>query len=425
MSNYPGIRLLMTGDELIHGDIIDTNYSYLATTLIENGLVVQEKCTVGDNLGTLVHQIRRLSEASDILLINGGLGPTQDDLTAEAMAQAFDIELEQIPEARCHVEAWCERRGFALSPASLKQATLPHGAKIFPSSPGSAAAFCIRANDCLVIATPGVPSELKHIVKEELLSHILDIFDCNKPEPLTKFTLLGIGESSLQSLIDQTPAIKDNLEIGFRAGLPTLELKYRTKTGVDPDHSKDAKQLLEQAVADHLIDDRPSTVAQVLLKTLQETNQQFCTAESCTGGMIASELTRLPGASAHFQGAIVSYSNNVKHQVLGVEESTLETHGAVSEPVAKQMLAGALQQTQAEIGVAVTGIAGPDGGSADKPVGTVWIAWGTEHAVKTVRLCVKFPRVQFQQLVSAISMELVRRELKQQENPPAWLARWS
>ncbi len=421
------ISLLMTGSELMSGDIVDTNSAFIATALSEIGLTVNEKVTVGDHREDLQSQILRLSSESGLLIINGGLGPTIDDLTAEVLAHAANESLTINKEAEQHITYWCQKRGFKANQANLKQALLPASCQIFADAPGSAPAFHMTINHCLVIATPGVPSELKQITNNHLLDFIPKQLSIKPELPWKKYFLMGIGESRLQQLIiDELNGIDDVLQIGFRADFPALELKLKPagKRAADDIEVTQWQQQLLGLLENFIITSDTNNFAKRLVQALQEKGKTFSCAESCTGGLLASEITKVPGASDVFPGSIVSYSNQIKHKLLGVPEEVLNTHGAVSEQTVQAMFSGIINTMHSDYAIAITGIAGPDGGSEEKPVGTVWIAWGT--ATENATICINVPlgRVMFQQLLTTICLDLVYRHLNGNPQTPTYLSRW-
>ena len=222
--------LMMTGSELMSGDIIDSNSNYLSQQLMRLGVSVSEKVTVGDDHDALCAQIIRLYQNNDLLIINGGLGPTQDDISSKAIASATQQDIITHPAAKQHILDWCQSKGYVANQANLKQAQLPAHASIFSKAPGSAAAFYLFHQQCLVIATPGVPSELKHITEKNILPFLNRHFCIEAQASLQRYSLFGIGESRLQEMINSNfKGIDECLEIGFRACWPQLELKFRNK----------------------------------------------------------------------------------------------------------------------------------------------------------------------------------------------------
>lgn len=405
------LNLLLTGNELMAGDIIDSNSSMIAQRFAPFGWRVSKKVTVGDDMDELCAEIRSLSEGADVLIINGGLGPTVDDLTAQAMAKVAGVAVREHPEALKSLEAWCERRNFPLTAANHKQAVLPEGCDILQNTRGSAVGIAMTHKGCLLLATPGVPSELDLMLDNAVLPLLEQRFDHGFIRTL-RLGVFGLGESGIQEMINRELGDwPENIELGFRASMPVLEVKLTCRESVDPAHLAHWRARVEALMADHLLGEVPVSLPSALLDACKQKQLSLCTAESCTGGLIAAQLTGISGSSAVFQGGIVSYSNKVKMKQLGVEGRTLERDGAVSEAVVRQMLGGALSACDADVGIAVTGIAGPDGGSPDKPVGTVWIAWGGLDSMQAIALCLPFERLAFQRWVAALSLDLLRRQV--------------
>lgn len=415
------ISLLMTGNELMSGDTVDSNSALIARALAESNLQPDMKITTGDDRDLLHESIAQLCKSSDVLIVNGGLGPTADDLTAEILAELAGTELHEHPGAREHVETWCQRRGIEANQSNLKQAFVPRGATLVENPVGSAVGFAIDIYRCRVIATPGVPSELKAMLPS-VLERTRERTG-GETAPILRLQTFGIGESTIQQRVNQMPDWPMEVELGFRAGMPQLELKLR----VESEHQIPAQQAclerLTESFGDHIIGTGDATLAQALQQVLRDQGKTLVTAESCTGGTIASMMTREAGSSAVFHAGYVTYANHVKTALLGVSEADLEEHGAVSEPVVRQMLLGALDRSGADIGVAVSGIAGPDGGTDDKPVGTVWLAWGTTDEVRTRKVVIPGSRQLFQTLVSAAGLDLVRRQLLGLPREPHYFAR--
>lgn len=406
------IAFLMTGSELMSGDIIESNSAEMARQLATIGLSVKERVVIGDDKLQLKDTISRLSCNFDMLIINGGLGPTSDDLTAEILSDISQQPLLEHKEATHHIIQWCQHRGTEANLANLKQALLPQNARIFPHAPGSASAFYLYINDCLVIATPGVPSELNHILRHQLLDFLQKKLPCESEEQWQRYSLLGIGESQLQQVIhDHFPELIQFFDIGYRATLPCLEFKLKRKKNSQFDQQKRLESSILNYLSPFLINEGNNSLVENIVKLLQEEKKSLSCAESCTGGLISSEITKVTGSSSVFYGAIVSYSNALKENLLHVKSSTLNQYGAVSQEVSIAMLKGALNQCRSDYAIAVTGIAGPEGGSEEKPAGTVWIAYGNKYKYDSIGLLLPFKRHDFQMMVTIIALDLIRREV--------------
>lgn len=409
----PKVQLLLTGNELMTGDIVDSNSAMMAQVLKDIGLGVNRKVTVADDLTLLVNEITYMANTSDILIINGGLGPTVDDLTAQALALAIGEELTQHPQALAHLITWCQQRGVELNGPNLKQAVLPKDCQIIANKNGSAVGFSVRHNNCDIYCTPGVPHELKTM----LLEQIIPAISANLPHGLitdvTRLQVFGLGESSLQKMIDeQLPQWPATIDLGFRAGMPLLEVKLTTDTDKGLALKTIWQEKLANVLGDHLIaeiKEKPKSLAEHVLNQLHQNNLKITTAESCTGGLIASKLTEISGSSINFEAGFVTYSNEMKTAMLDVPASLFEQYGAVSEEVVIAMAKGSLIKSNADLTIAVSGIAGPNGGTEEKPVGTVWFAWGSIDDIKTQCLLLPYKRIKFQQFVAAIGLDLLRR----------------
>jgi nicotinamide-nucleotide amidase len=417
------VQLLLTGDELMTGDIIDTNSIMVADALMPLGLVLQRKVVVGDQLTALVNEIESLSKSADVLIVNGGLGPTIDDLTAQALGQVIQQPLQVHQQAMGQLSAWCKRRNYPLNEPNKKQAILPVGVDIVENETGSAPGFKINHNNCLIICTPGVPSELNTMLNSGIVP-LLKILSPNEYTKVAKYQVFGVGESTVQKMLAAAfPQWPEEIELGFRAAFPMLEVKLTVRSKEGADSLALWQSNVEAILAGHIIATGDVGLAEELVKQLIIKNKTLALAESCTGGLIASKVTSVAGSSQVFEAGVVSYSNRVKHKVLGVSNETLLQHGAVSEQVVLEMAKGVLALSGSDYAVAVSGVAGPGGGSEDKPVGTCWIAWGAKEALKTHRLFFPGNREYFQQYIATGALDLIRRELLQIEEAPLYFSR--
>jgi nicotinamide-nucleotide amidase len=419
------IQLLMTGSELMRGTTTDTNSVRIADALASVGLAIYRKVTVGDDPALLVQELQSITQDADVLIVNGGLGPTSDDLTAQALSEATGTILVENATALAHLEQWCGRTKIPLNTANRKQVLLPAIAFILDNPVGSAVGFGLHLNGCLVLCTPGVPRELEAMLADSVLPKLQrDFPDCEQ-QIILRLHLFGIGESQAQDLIDRAiPAWPDGVVLGFRAGMPTVEVKLLARKSV-ADIAQQYFAKMQSLLADYIVADGENNMQAALLDLLAAQKKTLACAESCTGGLIASMLTEIPGSSRVFTGGFVTYSNAMKTTMLGVCEKTLADYGAVSEQTARQMLQGTLQKSNADYAVAVTGIAGPDGGSDEKPVGTVWIAWGTKDRSNACCFRLGSPRKRCQQLTAAIALDLVRRAALGEEKNPPYFKRWA
>lgn len=420
------LKLLLTGNELMTGDTVDSNSAMIAQLCLEQGIQVNYKSTVSDDLAQLVDEIRRLTTSAEVLIVNGGLGPTLDDMTAEALAQVMGVKLEENAQAMSHLQTWCTAHNYELSEANRKQIFLPEGITLVPNPEGTALGFKAVIKGCLVICTPGVPHELRTMLKQQILPELRTMLPSNIKPERSRYRVFGFGESGLQQRINDTyPDWPEEVELGFRASMPLMEVKLKVDFAEHSPLLQQWRANMRDLLGDHLVTEDKRTLAHVVVDLLKAQSKKMTCAESCTGGLIASMVTEISGASTVFEAGFVTYSNTIKSSVLGVSDEDLNSTGAVSEPVVRQMLLGALKVSGADIGVAVSGIAGPDGGSAEKPVGTVWLAWGGldnkgQDDVHVKELYFPGNRVFFQKIIAALALDLLRRELLQSKEEPVY-----
>lgn len=407
------------------GDIIDSNSAMIAQHFLPLGATIQKKVTIADDINLLINEILNISKHADVLIINGGLGPTIDDLTAQALAHSCQIPLEEHPAAMLHLKEWAIRRGISLDKANLKQAMLPQNVNIIINRTGSAVGFHINFQQCDIYCTPGVPSELEIMLQEEIIPLIQPKLSQLEQYQVLRLHVFGIGESALQSMIDEHfPDWPQQIEIGFRAASPFLELKLAIHLNKDEPLLKTYTEKLYTLLGDHILaklSGKMPTMAEYVLNLLIKENKQLTTAESCTGGLISSLLTNIAGASKAFEAGYITYSNQMKQKMLDVSGETLSKYGAVSKQVVIEMAQGALIKSNANYVIAVSGIAGPEGGTAEKPVGSVWIAWGNNKKINTTYLCIKGNRNYFQVAVANRALDLIRRELLISNEKPNYI----
>ena len=405
------VQLLLTGNEIMSGDTIDSNSALIARRLGEVAIGVHRKVTVGDDLALLVAELAAMADDADLLIVNGGLGPTVDDLTAEVLARVSGVGIEEHPQALAHLEDWCARRRLTLNAANRKQAMLPAGARIIDNPIGSAVGFEMMVGHCRVICTSGVPGELAAML-DYIVADLVRRLDRPPERSILRLQTFGLGESTAQQIIsDNIAQWPPEVELGFRAGAPQMEIKLTINSAAAIPTRDRCRQQLDALFGDHIIGEGDITLAARVLELLRARGATLTTAESCTGGLIASMLTRVPGSSDGFHAGFVTYANGIKHTVLGVDEQVLEREGAVSEPVVRQMALGAMARAEADYAIAVSGVAGPGGGTPDKPVGTVWLAWGTRDELRSC--CLRWPveRTLFQTMVAAAGLDMIRRAL--------------
>ena len=301
---------------------------------------------------------------------------------------------------------------------------LPINSEIIANRVGSAVGFKVNYQQCDIYCTPGVPSELKIMMDEQIIPAIKVKMPPSYYK-VNRFQVFGIGESRLQQLVDdEFPNWPVEIELGFRAASPLLEIKLTIKNATDEAQLNNWQDKLVKRLGDHIlsqISHSTPTMAEYVIEQLQKQNKTITLAESCTGGLIASLITSISGASKVFEAGFVTYSNQIKSQMLEVSPQTLEQFGAVSEQVVVQMAQGALKKSNADYVIAVSGIAGLDGGSKEKPVGSVWLAWGNNSQIQAHYFCIKGDRQYFQKMVATRALDLIRRQLISSNETPFYL----
>ena len=372
--------ILSTGEEVLRGELIDSNSATISQLLGESGFSVELMLTTGDRREDLTRAIEISLQQSDYLFISGGLGPTEDDLTSEVVAGVAGVKTQFDLTSWQHIEQKFKEFGIPLTDNNRKQALFPDGAEILNNPNGTAPGFetVLNRNGTTkrIVALPGPPREMGPMIKQYLLS----VDDAIKPNH-EFIHFFGIGESSLAAALK--PWEDENEELGFRALFPEVEIKIYDPS---PEKLRSLRQFVVDHLAEYLVDFEPRGIPQLFSEFLLEQQLTFATAESCTGGWIGKLVTDKPGCSDYFKGGVISYSNQSKIDLLEVSPESLESLGAVSEEVAKQMAIGARNRLGADIGLSTTGIAGPDGGTGDKPVGTVWVGLATKDGVEARKL---------------------------------------
>lgn len=361
------IQFLALGSELLRGFVLETNANWLEQQLSNRAAQVQKVTILPDHFDTVVETIRTTLSQTDTLVICGGLGPTDDDLTREALAKALDLELIFVDAAWNEIQDYFSRKQRAISPSNRKQAYIPKGGAWVHNPCGTAPGIDITVQETRIIVLPGVPSEFKAMIAPALL----DDLPQQPYGPL--FKCWGIGESQLMDMIRQDHLIPDGVEWGTIAREEGITVHFHASVR---QHSQ-VDQILQQcrqAFGPYLYSEEDLSPIAVLMHTLKNKQLTCGTAESCTGGGLGQMITALPGSSEVFSGGFISYSNAIKKKCLGVDMSILEQHGAVSEACAIAMARGALEKLEVDLAIAITGIAGPGGGTEDKPVGTVHTA---------------------------------------------------
>ncbi len=388
-------ELLTIGDEILYGQIVDTNSQWMGAELSKVGIRVVRTTTVGDVATDILTAFAEAEQRADIVLITGGLGPTSDDLTKPCLAQYFDCEMRMHEEALAEVTEFFARRGRALTEINRLQASLPVCCEKVTNRLGTAPGMWFERNGKVFVSMPGVPHEMKVMMTEIILPKLLRTFRT----PVIQHTIIrtvGIGESFLSEKISGwEQSLPSHIRLAYLPGYGEVKLRL-TATGRDEQTLKEeVGQLVNelQPLAGEYIygygEDTLEVVTGIILRSKKLT---LSVAESCTGGYLAHLITTIPGSSDYFAGGIVAYSNDIKTNALGVKSETIDQHGAVSEATIREMASLIRKKFNTDIGVATSGIAGPGGGTPEKPVGTVWIAYADDRDVVARKLALSKDR---------------------------------
>jgi len=384
------------GDEILYGQIVDTNSHFFSVALDKAGVKVVRRTSVGDTRNAILNALHAAEQTADIVLITGGLGPTKDDITKKLLAEFFDSEMYSDEAVLQHVTDLFTSRGRAMNDLNKLQAWLPKKCTVIHNAAGTAPGMWFERNGKVFVSMPGVPHETEKMFTEIILPKLRQTFQL--PEIVHRFIrVINISESALAELIEQwEDALPEHIKLAYLPSKGQIRLRL-TAMGASAkvlhqeidEQIEKVKPLINKYVYAYGEDEIEQTVAKLLLAQ----GKTIATAESCTGGLVAHSLTTIAGASKYFLGSAVVYSNAAKADILGVNPDTIEEFGAVSEETARQMAEFARQKFKTSIGIATTGVAGPDGGTPEKPVGTVWIAYADENGVSTKKLSLTKDRI--------------------------------
>ncbi|MGM0577044.1 MAG: competence/damage-inducible protein A [Myxococcota bacterium] len=407
------IEVLVVGSELLNGDLADTNTARLGRLLREQGLGLQAGQTVPDDPAAVVEALRLAGDRADLVLVTGGLGPTEDDLTIACAADYAGLPLVEDAATLERIRARFERRGLPFTPNNARQAMVPEGAETLDNPVGTAPGVRMVHARTTFFLFPGVPAELDRLTRDHLLPW-LEVHAPVRPVRSHVFKTFGKTESQVATLLEGMPA-HEHLRVAYRAHFPEIHVTLHV-ADPDPEAGADLLEAVAADVRERLGDivyteDPRRSLAEVVASTLLERGRTLATAESCTGGLVSKLITDVSGVSAAFLEGAVTYSNDAKERRLGIPAALLEAHGAVSEEVARAMAEGIREAAGADYGVSITGIAGPSGGTEAKPVGTVHFAvagpGGTVHRMRRL----PFGRTRNREVSAYVALDMVRRAL--------------
>lgn len=424
-------KILAIGNELLIGDTVNTNASWIGQFLSERGFRITGSAVIRDDADTIRQEIRESMISNDLTVVTGGLGPTHDDVTKHAVAELFGVGYEVDEAVLKHVAEIFSRRGFELSELNRAQAAVPAGSKALFNKMGTAPGIWLEQDGHYLALLPGVPYEMKWIFEHSLSEQLATSFRWVQPSVTRYYRTAGVPESFLSERMvgDLQEYLREGTEIAYLPAPGEVTLRAtvfgENREEIDRRLNRLESFLDERIGAVIYARTRDERLEDVLMRLLQERGHTVSTAESCTGGLLSDTLTNVPGSSAVVLGGVVAYANEVKENVLGVRAETLAKYGAVSRQVALEMVAGVVKLTGSDVAVSTTGVAGPGGGSPEKPVGTVWIGFSVEGRLFAVNPVFSKDRRLNKTLTVQVALETLRRELTgYKDRLPYQLKRW-
>ncbi|MBM3838992.1 MAG: competence/damage-inducible protein A [Verrucomicrobia bacterium] len=414
------IEIINTGTELMLGSVLNTHQQWLCRELANLGYTVERQVAIPDTGPAIREAVREALSRSDLIITTGGLGPTSDDLTRELIADLLGRALDEDAGILSRIEKFFALRRRPMPDRVRVQALVPEGATVVPNHHGTAPGLLLeipsgqfrkadRASFLLML--PGPPRELYPMFTEQVVPRLKEILPLEHPFASRTLKTSGLGESMIEEKIagPLEPLVNRGLEVGYCAKFGEVEVRLAARGAEAEPLIREGEAIVRGLLNKHIFGSGPDQLEGVVIRLLTERNQTLATAESCTGGYISSALTNVSGSSAVFLGGVVSYSNESKQRFLHVNPATLERHGAVSEETAREMAEGIRQQLDTTYGLAVTGIAGPTGGTPEKPVGTVYIALAGPPRTLVLHFLNPYDRATFKFMTSRQALELVRR----------------
>lgn len=406
--------IVTIGDEILIGQILDTNSRYISRALNANGITVKERTSIGDDRTQIIDTLNRALAESQVVIITGGLGPTKDDITKHTLCDYFGSTLRYDEVEAEHIRKMLEARNIAFNDLNRGQAMVPECCTVLHNAHGTAPGMWFEREGCVVISLPGVPFEMQHLIDEEVMPRLRERFALREIVHRTMITF-GIAESILaERIATWEEALPQYIRLAYlpAPNMVRLRLSAYEVEGKEVRHEIDSLfESLRSIIPNNIVGFEDASVEELVHNILIERGQTLAVAESCTGGAIASKFTAQAGASAYFLCGVVSYSNEAKSDVLGVEMSDITQYGAVSEQVAIAMARGVKDVSHSDFAISTTGIAGPTGGSEAKPVGTVWIGIATPEGCFAVRKNCGTDRSQIIARATAYAIAMLHEEL--------------
>ena len=370
-------EIISIGSEILRGQITDTNANFIAKKLVELGIDLEHISVVSDNPESLLSTLKLALRRSDLIITTGGLGPTEDDITYQTIARALNLKLIKYPEAEENLKKILKKINKTISPSNLKQVYLPEGAKIIINQYGTAPAMILEKDNKIICSFPGVPHEMKNLIEENLIPYLKEKFPPSMIKKSKILKITGLGESSVNELIRDYMNKQTNFSFGIYANPEDIQVQITTQAPTE----KEVEKLLQSSVnqltkilGNYVYGSDEETIEKVVGNLLKTKKLKLAVAESCTGGMLGEMITRIPGSSEYFQGGVISYNAKVKEDLLKVPAEVIKKYGEVSVQVARLMAERVRECCHSDIGISITGIAGPGGATEKKKVGLVYMA---------------------------------------------------
>ena len=370
-------EIISIGSEILKGQITDTNANFIAQKLAELSIDLNYISAVGDNQKMLLSILKKALCRSDLIITTGGLGPTEDDITYQTIARVLNLKLIKYPEAEENLKIFFKKINKTISPSNLKQAYLPVGAKIIINQYGTAPAMILEKDNKIICSFPGVPHEMKNLIEENLIPYLKEKFPPSMIKKSKILKITGLGEASVNELIRDYINKETNFSFGIYASPEDIQVQVTTQAPSE----KEVEKLLQSSVnqltkilGNYIYGSDEETIEEVVGNLLKTKKLKLAVAESCTGGMLGEMITRIPGSSEYFQGGVISYHAKIKEDLLKVPPEAIRKYGEVSRQVAKLMAEGVRRCCHSDIGISITGIAGPGGATEKKKVGLVYMA---------------------------------------------------
>ena len=402
--------VLSIGTELTRGELVNSNAAWLGEQLTALGFEVREHVSVGDDAEQIGAALRRLCEGNAVVVATGGLGPTSDDLTAEAVARCIGVALSRDDASYEHIRRLYASRGRELAGLSEKMADFPEGATIVANPVGTAPGFGVEKAGCRAFFLPGVPAEMQAMFREGVVPAVASLGQRDSHQ--VHLRLFGLPESQVGERLRDVEGQYEGVTLGYRAHFPEIEVKVhaRAASGAEAEaQARKAADAVRALLGEAVFGDRDDSFASVVGQALRDRKKTLAVAESCTGGLVGAMLTDVPGSSDYLLLDAVTYANSAKTKVLGVGQDVLRAYGAVSSETAGAMAEGARRVAGSDLAVAISGVAGPGGGTDDKPVGTVWFGVASDAGTVTLRHHLHGDRARIRQRAAYVALDLARR----------------